>query len=237
MRIKFGFVLVSIVPAAFVLAVGVLAWAQQPTQLRFDGMFASYNGFKEIADAGGNPIGYERYDLYLGESMGTGAVQVKQWRLEFTVRKSLFPSGPNPVSWVQLTGSGPIPDNSVTLGKPAAKNLALSVDVATLPTSPLQYFSKSKTWSPSKLPPNQEIDMNFGVIDLQWVWINDLWNRSEGHSILDFVNSWQHKQGSTDEYAALVWGHLFGIEIVPVEIGNPPGRIGMTKSVVTTHWK
>jgi hypothetical protein len=165
--------------------------------------------------------------------MGTGGTQ---WRLNFTLRKILY--GP-PTNQVQLTGSGPIPVNSITLEKPKGKHLALYVDVAALPIPPDPMgFSKSKTWSPpSPTPPNPAIDMNFGVIDLQWEWTNDLWNKSEGHSVIDFGNYWQHQQGFTEQNAALVWGSVFGFAILPVDIGYPPGRIGQTKNLTITHPK
>jgi hypothetical protein len=234
MKIKSGSGVVLLVPVALVLAFGILAWAQQPTHTRFDGMFASYEVSNPILDASGNFIGSEYYYVYLGESMGTGAIQVKQWRLSFTVSKTLYGSQS---SRVQLTGFGPIPDASVTLGKPEAHELALLVDIPTLPTFPSPMaFSRSKTWSPSPTP-NPAIDLNFGVIDLQWEWINDLWNKSQGHSVVDLGDSWRHSQGFTEENGALVWGYLFGVEVFPVEFGYPPGRIGQTRSDVTTHWK
>ncbi len=234
MRIKRGLVVVSLVPLALVLALGVLAWAQQPTQTRFEGTFASYDSSNPILDGGGNTIGFESYHVYLGEGMGTGAVQVKQWRLNFQVNRMLF--GP-PTSQVNLIGSGPIPDDTVTLGNPKGRNLAVSVDISALPTFPdPMAFGRSKTCLPGPTC-DPAIDLNFGVIDLQWEWTNDLWNKSEEHSVLDFGKYWQHTQGSTDEHSALVRGFLFGIEILPVEIGYPPGRIGETKSLTITHPK
>ena len=227
MRIKAGFVFAAIISLALVLAIGVLAWGQQPTVTRNDGMFASYSSSSPIVDAMGVPIGYENKYVYVAVGMGTGGTQ---WRLNFNLRKTLYTPT---YSWVQLNGSGSIPDGCVTLVNPKGKNLALLVDVAALPAPP---FYISKTFSPPPAP-DPAIDMDVGVIDLKWQWTNDLWNKREGHSVLDFGNYWEHSQGSTEENAALVWGSLFGVAIAPVETGYPPGRIGQTKTLVITHPK
>jgi hypothetical protein len=234
MRSKPGFVLVLVVPFALILALAVLAWGQQPIQTRTDGTFASYSLTNPIVDAGGVVIGSDYKYVYVSEGMGTGGMQ---WRLSFTVRKTLYASSPDPQFMVQLTGSGPIPDDCVTLAKPQGKRLALLVDVTTLPTSPPLAFGKSKTWSPAALPPNPSIDMDFGVIELQWEWISGLWNRTDGHSVLDFGDYWQHQQGSSESDGAIVWGSVFGFDIFPVEIGYPPGRMGQQRTITTTHYK
>lgn len=241
MKFKSGLISLLLVCLALLLGVEVLSWAQQPTQTRLDGMLVSYNVTNPIRDGGGIIIGSEYLYLYMAESLGTSGAQpnpVKQWRLNFTVRRML--SG-TPQQVVQLTGSGPIADEYVTLGKPKGKSLALDVDISALPLPGMPYnplaFSRQKTCSPDPLACNPAIDMDIGVIDLQWEWINDLWNRSEGHSVIDFGDYWQHSQGFTDQNGALVSGTLFGIEISPVEFGFTPGRIGWTRTMVTTHQK
>ncbi len=230
MRIKTGYFAVCLIPVALALSFGVIAWSQQPTVTKFDGIFASYSLTSSIVNEFGDIIGSDYKYVYVAESMGSGGTQ---WRLNFTLRKIL---NGMPQKQVQLTGSGPIPDSCVTLNKPIGKNLALYVDVPALPTSGDMAFKGSKTFMPPGSP-DPAIDMDFGLIQLKWLWTNDLWNRSEGHSVLDFGTYWQHQQGTTEQNAALVWGSLFGFEILPVETGYPPGRIGQTKSIVITHPK
>ncbi len=259
MKLKPGLLSLLPVTLSLFLGLGVLAWAQEPpptTQTRFDGMFGSYDVSVPILDSYGSFIGSARYYVYLAEALGTGDLQsepVKQWTLNFTVSKTLYvspppPSWPPPPGWpppppeVVLTGYGPIPDNCVTLGKPTGKNLALSVDISTLPLPPdfgfdPTAFKRTKTCSPDPNNCDPSIDMDIGKIDLKWEWINDFWNRQEGHWLLDFVDYWQHWQGFTDQNAALVSGSLFGIQIKPVVSDFPAGRIGRTRSLVTSHWK
>ncbi len=229
MRTKLDSAVVWLAPLTLVVALGVLAWAQQPTRTTFDKNFGSYNYSTPIRDAKGETVGYESYSVYLGETIGSGALQVKHWQLDFTVSKSLCCP---PSSQVQLTGFGPVPDESVTLGTPKGHKLALSVDINTLPdpTYPPDpwAFSRSKTWFPPTPEPDPTIDLNFGEIDLQWDWTNDLWNKTEGHSVLDFGKFIRHSQEFSGENAALVKGFLFGIEILPVLKGSPPGRIGQS---------
>ncbi len=162
--------------------------------------------------SGGAAAYYEIQDTF-GEALTTGIVYYgnRQASVSITEAEALNTLGASG-TYFQLSfsisvstnsgygyayGSGAIPTQCVSFEKPVNHNLALKVDVNTLPSPPFYRYSYGT------------IPVEFPAIDLRWDRTGNDWYRWEGHQITaigDYLV--QHTQGSGVHYFTVPTGSI-----------------------------
>ncbi len=221
-RPKLGIIAV-LLALPLIVALADWAWTQAPVyKYRSNGAAAQYlydePFFEEPSEGMGTGttyLGYRSASVYLNEAEENyGSGPYRYFWLEFSISVSTA-SG-----YGYAQGYGQIPEGFATLDK-AGRNLALQVDIATLPDD-LLYFYKEK---------GGNIDVAYPEINLRWLKTSDTWQRWEGHQLRHIGMLLDHLQGTGVQYSAAVTGSITLPYLPGYGSPNSSAWIGSQKSM------
>ncbi|HYK91271.1 MAG TPA: hypothetical protein VE398_21045 [Acidobacteriota bacterium] len=205
------------------VAVADRAWTQGPvTKYKSGGASAFYEiqdtFAQEMMGSGVIFLGDRRAYVQIteAEAMNTVGISGTYYQLSFEVSVSTGDG------YGYAYGSGAIPAESVTFGKPVNHNLSLKVDTSLLP--PTFYTYKYGN-----------IDVGFPNINLRWTRTDNDWYRWEGHQITEIGNNLVvHQQGSGVRYFTIPTGSITLPDVgLPVWSTYADGWLGSEKSTNT----
>jgi hypothetical protein len=220
---------------ALLLLYSMNVWAEGPEKVQSKGMFLRYQYTTPVEYFVAPDNSYQEstqhsYLVNVSETPTAG-----QLALEFSHSKTVVHIG-NTGFWFknwQVAGTGTVASSYVTLiFAPNGKTASLVVDTNALPS-----FTSDPLFIKYASTPSGELPLPFGIINLSFIWTNDLWKNEETHSSIDYGDYVVHKQGSSEYNGALVEGTYFDLAVVPPETGAPLGQIGRTNTLTITDYK
>ena len=210
-----------------------IGWAESPEKINFGGPF--FNFEKEwqsnLVLANGTTVTADNSAfMYLSPAENPG-----KWNLHFEQTTYAFDFSTFPPRYIFLMtyGEGIITDDylSITMS-PNNKEAYVEIDTDALPMSdPLLPFIKFQT------PPQNGLQIPFGLIALNFEWTNELKSVKEDHSNLEYEDRFVQENVQSQYNGAYVDGIFLDLEIFPVTYGVPQGQLGKIQTTRITHYK
>ena len=210
-------------------------WAESPDKIKFGGPF--FNFEKEwqsnlVLEDGSTLNATNSAFMYLSPAENPG-----EWNLHFeqvTSGNRFLPSPPYfQLVFLMTYGEGIITDDylSITMS-PNNKEAYVEIDTDALPMSdPLLPFIKFQT------PPQDGLQIPFGLIALSFEWTNELKSVKEDHSNLEYEDRFVQENVQSQHNGAYVDGTFLDQEIFPVTYGVPQGQLGKIQTTRIIQYK